>query len=100
MSKSRNFLKLLTLTFCLFICVISAEDYYSILGLKKGASEDQIKKQFKKMAIKFHPDKNKDDPEKAKAQFQKIANAYETLSDPEKRRVYDQHGEEGVKRQA
>jgi curved DNA-binding protein CbpA len=50
------------------------------------------------MAIKFHPDKNKDDPDKAKQQFQKIANAYETLSDPEKRKVYDQHGEEGVKR--
>ena len=51
------------------------------------------------MAIKFHPDKNKNDPEGAKQKFQKIANAYETLSDPEKRKIYDQHGEEGVKRQ-
>lgn len=51
------------------------------------------------MAIKFHPDKNKDDPDAAKTKFQKIANAYETLSDSEKRKVYDEHGEEGLKRQ-
>jgi len=68
---SRNFLKvaLTTLTLFLLLSVISAEDYYQTLGLKRGATEDQIKKQFKKMAIKFHPDKNKDDPDKAKAHF-------------------------------
>lgn len=49
------------------------------------------------MAIKYHPDKNKDDPEGAKVKFQKIANAYETLSDPEKRKIYDVSGEEGVR---
>lgn len=49
------------------------------------------------MAIKYHPDKNTDDPEAAKVKFQKIANAYETLSDPEKREIYDVHGEEGVR---
>ena len=59
------------------------------MGLKRGATEAQIKKAFKKLAIKFHPDKNKHDPEGAKAKFQKIANAYETLSDPDKRKVYD-----------
>ena len=48
------------------------------------------------MAIKYHPDKNADDPEGAKKKFQKIANAYETLSDKEKREIYDVHGEEGV----
>jgi DnaJ homolog subfamily B member 4 len=75
-------------------------DYYKILGVKRGATEDQIKKAFKKLAVRFHPDKNQDNPEEAKVKFQKIANAYETLSDPEKRRIYDQLGEEGVKRQA
>jgi curved DNA-binding protein CbpA len=79
--------------------VNAEENYYQLLGLKKGATDDQIKKAFKKMAIKFHPDKNKDDPDGAKQKFQKIANAYETLSDPEKRQIYDEHGEEGIKRQ-
>jgi DnaJ family protein B protein 4 len=59
------------------------------MGVKPDATEDQIKKAFKKQAIKYHPDKNRDDPEKAKEKFQKIANAYEVLSDPDKRRVYD-----------
>jgi curved DNA-binding protein CbpA len=66
------------------------------MGVKNDASEDEIKKAFKKLAIKYHPDKNRDDPEKAKEKFQKIANAYEVLSDPDKRRIYDQAGEEGV----
>ena len=60
------------------------------MGVKPDATEDQLKKAFKKQAIKYHPDKNRDDPEKAKEKFQKIANAYEVLSDPDKRRVYDQ----------
>lgn len=59
------------------------------MGVKKDATEDQIKKAFKKLAIKYHPDKNRDDPDAAKEKFQKIANAYEVLSDPEKRRIYD-----------
>ena len=66
------------------------DDYYKIMGVKPDATEDQIKKAFKKQAIKYHPDKNREDPEKAKEKFQKIANAYEVLSDPDKRRVYDQ----------
>lgn len=57
--------------------------------MKRGASDGEIKKKFKKLAIKYHPDKNQDDPEKAKVRFQKIANAYEVLSDPEKRKLYD-----------
>jgi curved DNA-binding protein CbpA len=67
------------------------------MGIKKGATEREIKKAFKKMAIRHHPDKNPDNPEKAKKKFAKIANAYETLSDPEKRRIYDAQGAEGVK---
>lgn len=65
--------------------------------MKRDASEQEIKKAFKKLAIKYHPDKNQDDPEGAKQKFQKIANAYETLSDPDKRKIYDVGGEEGVK---
>ena len=67
------------------------------MGIKRDATEEQIKKAFKKLAIKYHPDKNQDDPEAAKVTFQKIANAYETLSDSDKRRIYDQQGEEGVR---
>ena len=67
------------------------------MGVKRDASDQEIKKAFKKLAIKYHPDKNQDDPEGAKEKFQKIANAYETLSDEEKRRIYDQQGEEGVR---
>jgi len=66
------------------------EDYYKVMGVKKGATDAQIKKAFKKLAIKYHPDKNRDNPEAAKQKFQEIANAYEVLSDPEKRRIYDQ----------
>ena len=74
-----------------------SEDYYKLLGVPKDANEQQIKKKFKKLAIKFHPDKNKDDPEAAKQKFQKIATAYETLMDADKRRAYDMGGEEAVR---
>jgi DnaJ family protein C protein 16 len=84
-------LSLLTVSIC--------EDYYKILGLKRDATNQEIKKAFKKLSLKYHPDKNKDKPEWAKNMFIKIANAYEVLSDEEKRRVYDLHGEEGVKEQ-
>ena len=67
------------------------------MGVKKDATDDQIKKAFKKQAIKYHPDKNPDDPEGSKEKFQEVANAYEVLSDPEKRKIYDLGGEEGVK---
>ena len=65
--------------------------------MKRDASEQDIKKAFKKLAIKYHPDKNQDNPDAAKDKFQKIANAYETLSDEDKRRIYDQQGEDGVR---
>ncbi|CAL4115335.1 unnamed protein product [Meganyctiphanes norvegica] len=71
------------------------QDYYRILGLKKGASDDEIKKAYRKMALKYHPDKNKS-PD-AEEKFKLIAEAYEVLSDKKKRDIYDQHGEEGLK---
>ncbi len=64
-------------------------DYYKVLGLDKGASEDEIKKSFRSLARKYHPDTNPDNPE-AEEQFKKISEAYEVLSDPKKRAKYDQ----------
>ena len=71
------------------------KDYYKILGVQKGANEDEIKKAYRKMALKYHPDKNKSPG--AEEKFKGIAEAYEVLSDPKKREVYDQFGEEGLK---
>ncbi|KFW10731.1 DnaJ subfamily B member 4, partial [Eurypyga helias] len=71
------------------------KDYYKILGIQSGANEDEIKKAYRKMALKYHPDKNKDPS--AEEKFKEIAEAYDVLSDPKKRAVYDQYGEEGLK---
>lgn len=81
----------------LIVFCLAGEDYYKVLGIKKNADEKEIKKAFKKLTLKYHPDKNLDNKEEAEKQFMKIANAYEVLSDPEKRKIYDRHGEEGLK---
>lgn len=70
-------------------------DYYEVLGLQKGASDDEIKKAYRKMAKKYHPDLNPDDPE-AEAKFKEVNEANQVLSDPEKRAKYDQFGHAGV----
>ncbi len=67
------------------------EDYYDILGISKGASESEIKKAYRKMALKYHPDKNPDDKE-AEEKFKKAAEAYEVLSNSDKKARYDQFG--------
>ena len=74
------------------------KDYYKILGVPRTANDDEIKKAYRKMALKYHPDKNKspDAPDK----FKDIAEAFEILKDKDKRRIYDQFGEEGLKGQA
>ena len=71
------------------------KDYYKILDIKKGASEDDVRKAYRRMALKFHPDKNKSPG--AEEKFKEIAEAYEVLSDKKKREVYDKYGEEGLK---
>lgn len=71
------------------------KDYYDILGIKKGASEDDIKKAYRKQALRFHPDKNKSPG--AEEKFKEIAEAYDVLSDPKKKDIYDRFGEEGLK---
>lgn len=71
------------------------KDYYKILGLAKGASDEDIKKSYRKLALKFHPDKNKDPG--AEEKFKEVAEAYEILSDPKKKEIFDKYGEEGLK---
>jgi len=73
------------------ICISEAKkDYYKSLGVEKGASSKQIKKAFRNLALKYHPDKNPDKDTTKK--FQEVAEAYEVLSDPEKRKQYDMKG--------
>ncbi|KAF9207276.1 hypothetical protein BGZ49_000828 [Haplosporangium sp. Z 27] len=71
------------------------KDYYNILGVSKDADDDQIKKAYRKLALKYHPDKNSE-PD-AKKKFHDISEAYEVLSDKNKRTIFDQFGEEGLK---
>jgi molecular chaperone DnaJ len=74
---------------------MSKRDYYDVLGVPKGAPEAEIKKAYRKLAIKFHPDKNPGD-KSAEEKFKEAAEAYEVLSDPEKRARYDQFGHAGM----
>ncbi|XP_072395606.1 dnaJ protein homolog 1-like [Diabrotica undecimpunctata] len=70
-------------------------EYYKILGISKNATDDEIKKAYRKLALQYHPDKNKS-PE-AEERFKEVAEAYEVLSDKKKRDIYDAYGEEGLK---
>lgn len=73
---------------------MATTDYYQVLGLKKGASADEIKKAYRKLAVKFHPDKNPGNKE-AEEKFKEINEAYAVLSDPQKKAQYDQFGDSG-----
>ena len=73
---------------------MAKRDYYEVLGVDKNASEDEIKKAYRKLAIKYHPDKNPDDKD-AEEKFKEAAEAYDVLHDPNKRKQYDQFGFDG-----
>ncbi|KAI9805332.1 MAG: DnaJ- protein scj1 [Piccolia ochrophora] len=80
---------------CLVSLALCAEDFYKLLGIDKQASERDIKRAYRTLSKKYHPDKNPND-ESAKQKFVEIAEAYEALSDEETRRIYDQYGHEGL----
>jgi len=75
---------------------MAKRDYYEVLGVGRNASQDEIKRAYRRMAIKYHPDKNPGNKE-AEAKFKECAEAYEVLSDPDKRKQYDQFGHEGLR---
>jgi molecular chaperone DnaJ len=76
---------------------MAKRDYYEVLGVTKNAAEDEIKKAYRKLAMKHHPDRNQgDDAKKAEERFKEAKEAYEMLTDPQKRAAYDQYGHAGV----
>ena len=72
--------------------ILSGDTYYDLLGLKSDCSSQEISKAYKKLALEYHPDKNKENKEVAEENFKKICEAYEVLSDEEKRHQYDSSG--------
>jgi len=76
---------------------MTKRDYYEILGISRSASPEEIKKAYRQLALRYHPDRNPGDHE-AESRFKEAAEAYEVLRDTEKRRIYDQYGHEGLSR--
>src|SRR5947208_15045705 len=75
-------------------------DYYEVLGVSRAAREDDLKKAYRKLALKYHPDRNPEDRQRTEERFKEISEAYQVLSDPERRSLYDRFGhaafEQGV----
>src|SRR5450759_3726911 len=78
---------------------MAKRDCYEVLGVERNAEPDEIKKAYRKLALKYHPDKNPGD-KAAEESFKELGEAYEILSDPQKRAVYDQHGHAAFDRRA
>ena len=76
--------------------VASKRDYYEVLGVARNATPQELKSAYRKLAVKYHPDKNPGD-KKAEENFKEAAEAYTVLADPEKRALYDQYGHAGLK---
>lgn len=96
-----TFLYSFLVNFCIFLILASSanaeRNFYNILGVKKNANKNEIKKAYRKLAKELHPDKNKDDPGSV-TKFQDLSAAYEVLNDADKRKLYDKCGEECVKK--
>ncbi|ONK78724.1 uncharacterized protein A4U43_C02F21770 [Asparagus officinalis] len=99
MARPRSSLLLFVFVLSHALFVIGGKNYYDVLQVPKGASDEQIKRAYRKLALKYHPDKNQGN-EEANKKFAEISNAYEVLSDREKRNIYDRYGEEGLKQHA
>lgn len=72
-------------------------DYYNILKVSRNASEEDLKRSYKRLAMKWHPDKNSQNNKEAEAKFKQISEAYDVLTDPQKRQIYDLYGEDALK---
>ena len=91
------FLEKIALIFVIILPLIFSEDYYRLLRISKRSTLAQIRTSFKKLSLKYHPDKTTENPDLARKLFSKILHAYDILKDEEKRKIYDEKGEEGIR---